>query len=716
MNALDYALSLAARGFHVFPIRPGDKRPAFEGWQDAATTQEGKIRQWFDGRDYNVGISTSRFGEDKALVVVDVDTKEGKHGDESLLQLELSGCELPVTLEHSTPSGGRHIIYLADEPLRQGVDVLGVGLDIRSRGGYIVGPGSTVDGGRTYAQINGHGSLAPAPAWLRARLGADRRSEPADRAALAGVDADRAAARALTWLPFAPAAVQGEGGDLATFKVAARLKDLGCSREQAIDLLLEHWNPRCEPPWDDYELAIKVNNAYGYGREPQGSSAPEAVFPPAPPADDAPAHPFENLNREYAFIKKGAFVIQETTDAKGQFSVQHLSQDEMHGWHLNKVMQIGKTTKPISKWWMEWPERREFEGVVFTPEQDPGPRWYNLWRGFTVEPKAGRHASVNAFLEHALVNVCGGDKKLCHWLIGYFAHMIQRPSEKPLVALVFKGDKGVGKNALVERVGALLGPHFLVADDERYLLGNFNSHLESNLFFVLDEAAWAGDKRAEGKLKGLITGTRHNIERKGREPYQVDNLCRIAIIGNEAWIVPASSDERRFAVFSVGDGRKQDRKFFHDMRVGMEQGGYAHLLHFLQTYDISDVDVNDAPATAGLIEQKHASLDCVQEWWLDCIANGEIVGGDWSGAWPENVPVHRLRDAFVRWARNRNIRSRLPEERGFGRILKKIAPSMGRHRMRSDDGDRSYQYHNPGLDQLRKDWEVFIGGSISWTE
>ena len=145
-----------------------------------------------------------------------------------------------------------------------------------------------------------------------------------------------------------------------------------------------------------------------------------------------------------------------------------------------------------------------------------------------MEPaSSGSHKSVDQFREHVLANVCGGSEELAHWLTAYFAHMVQKPWQKPLVALVFRGAKGVGKNALVERVGALLGKHFMVADDERYLLGNFNSHLEANLFFVLDEAAWAGDKRAEGKLKGLITGSQHVIERKGFEPYEVDNLTQI---------------------------------------------------------------------------------------------------------------------------------------------------------------------------------------------
>lgn len=517
----------------------------------------------------------------------------------------------------------------------------------------------------------------------------------------------------------APVAVEGQAGDLTTFKVAAHLKDLGCDEDQAAWLMVE-WNERCAPPWGPAELLDKVAHAFRYGSNPQGSAAPEAVFPAVPPTppDPNPLHPFAQLNQEFAYVKKGCFVLQETTDAKGRFTTEHLALNEFHGWFANQPFQTGKAKpRPVSEWWIEWPERRQYEGVVFAPEQDLGPRWYNLWRGFTVAPVDGpaNHPALDLFLEHARENVCGGDPVLFNWLMGFFAHMIQRPWEKPLVALGFSGKKGTGKNALVDRVGALLGPHYLVADDDRFLLSNFNAHLESNLLLILDEASWAGDKKAEGRLKGLITGTTHNIERKGKEVYKVDNLCRVIVMGNEDWILPASQDERRWAAFRLGEGRMQDRKFFISMREGMEQGGYAHLLRYLLDFDLSTMDVNDAPNTAALIDQKHASLDTVEQWWLDCLHSGQIAGGDWAGEWPESVPTNRLRDALARWARGRNIRSRLPEEVGFGRILKKIAPGFAKKKARGESAsDTSYSFFNPGLEKLRLDWNKYIGGQVDW--
>lgn len=713
MSLLQQALRLAEKGFHVFPCEANGKLPVIKDYPNRATRDPEQINKWFMGTERNIGISTSKFGDHQALVVVDVDNKGEKNGDAQLLSLELEGFELPQSLEQSTPTGGRHIVYVVDAACKQGVNVLGDGLDIRSRGGYIVGPGSTIEG-KPYRQINGHGTLAPAPTWLVDRLGRDVERTRSDNAALGGIDFDRAVVRAIEYLKTAPVAVEGDAGDITTFKVAARLKDLGCTLPQAFTLMVD-WNDRCEPPWETAELSEKVQHAYQYGREPQGTSAPEAVFDVVERPDDkdeAP-HPVEGLNAEYAFIKAGAYVLQETTDAKGRFTTIRLSPADMHAWFSNKTLQVGEKKIELSRLWMKSQERREYDNVVFAPEQQVDGRFYNLWRGFTVAPAANdNHPAVDQFKEHALKNVCNNDVRLFNWLIGYFAHMIQRPWEKPLVALVFKGQKGTGKNALVERVGSLLGPHFMVADDERYLLGNFNSHLESNLFFVLDEAAWAGDKRAEGKLKGLITGNQHNIERKGIDHYTVDNLTRVAIIGNEKWLVPATQDERRYAVFNVGEGRKQDRDFFLSMRLGLEGGGYAHLLRFLMDFDISAIDVNEAPMTDGLIEQKHASLEPIHEWWLDCLESGELMGSTYSGAIPDRIVTDVAYNAFVAWARQRNIRSRLPSHKTFVEDMKNLADKK-RSRV---DGKLEYAFMNPGVEHLRYRWNEFIGGTHNWTD
>src|SRR3990167_1883365 len=153
VNKLDHALTLAAAGFYVFPIVAGKKAPpAVQNWQDFALRDPAVIKSWWQNNPHdNIGIFTGKFAtnvsdttwREDALLVVDVDVKGDKHGDTELLRLELDGWDLPDTCTHFTPTGGRHLLYRVRAPVRQGTNVLGNGLDIRSKGGYIVAPGST---------------------------------------------------------------------------------------------------------------------------------------------------------------------------------------------------------------------------------------------------------------------------------------------------------------------------------------------------------------------------------------------------------------------------------------------------------------------------------------------------------------------------------------------------------------------------------------------
>jgi hypothetical protein len=709
VTTLSQAQALGAAGFHVFPIAPGTKVPMHEGWQSEATRTP---ETWPDGA--NVGVFAEKFGDNQALVVVDVDRKNGKNGDEALFALELEGHELPPTFEQRTPTGGSHLVFVTDRPVAPSVGKIGAGLDIRSAGSYIVGPGSLLPEG-PYTPAN-RIRPAAAPDWLIAKAGAPRaRTEKSTTPNKA--DATRSAKRAADYLATAPTSIEGEAGDITAFRVAAKLKDLGVDRAAALGFMVS-WNERCSPPWTIDDLETKVRNAYEYGKDAPGSSAPEAIFDKVEaPAGDEPerAHPFDELNKEFAFVIAGggSHILWETTDADGVPTLEHLAEQAFHKRHASKFFQTGKTKQALTEAWMESPTRRSYDGLAFAPDGRCDPRFYNLWRGFAVEPATtSDHPAVKQWIEHAHDNVCGGDDDLFRWLVGFFSHLVRKPEDKPLVSLVFRGGKGTGKNALVERVGNLLGRHLLVTANRRYLTGNFNGHLERNLMLVLDEAFWSGDKQTEGIVKDLITGSHHVIEHKGKEPYRIRNLTRVVIIGNEDWIVPASSDERRFAVFNVGDGRKQDRDFFESMRLGMEAGGYAHLLRYLLDAEISDV--NAAPATMGLAEQKEASLEPLEQWWLDCLTAGTIRGGDIEG-WPAAVPKARITEAFRRYLKERNIQTRFATDIAFGRQLAKLAPSIDSKGKVPTTGGQVNGYRGLDLGKCRAEWEARMGYTKDWT-
>ena len=717
----EWALKHALLGFHVFRIVRDGKTPREAGWQAEATRDPATIRKLWSGKDAdcNIGAFTSKWNDGKALLVVDVDNKNGKNGDDTMFSLDMGDFPFPTTFENRTPTGGRHVVYSCDKPVKQGAQVLGDGLDIRSRGGYIVMAGSTING-KPYT--HNADIVVKAPDWLYSKLLlATNSAATTVKVDSSRIDPVKARARCERYMEDAPSPDHGERNDVA-YKLACQLKDRGADPDMCMEFMVE-WNEALEHPIEYMELDTTVNSAYKSGQNVLGSVTSEGVFTPIEKKDKKNKSPVETLNDEFAFVIAGGghHILWETTDEKGHFRLDHLNEQSFHKMLAHKSIALadGKRT-PLSKMWISDNDCRRYEGLVFTPGKEVDKRFYNMWRGFAYQPiQPGEtidprwKAGLDAFLEHALMNVCNGDEKLFHYLISYFAHLIQRPWEKPLVALVFKGAKGVGKNAIVERVCELITPHYTIADDRRYLTGQFNGHMESCLALTLDEAAWPGDKEAEGRLKGLITGKHHNIEHKGKEGFKVDNLTRVFILGNETWLVPATHDERRFCVFNVGDGRRQDRKFFRTMREDMEAGGYRLLLSYLLEYDIAGLDINDAPMTQGLIDQKHASLEPFEQWYLDCLMEGSLIGSAARGIDFSKINTDTFRNAFAEYCRRRQIRTRLPDERQIGKTLSQVARSMKKVRVRVG-GELGYEYVSGGLEALRRDWEKYVGGAFPW--
>lgn len=270
------AEALAARGFKVFPLIANGKTPRDKAFYDVATADPQRVHDlWTDSvtgwpQQWNIGLLMG-----DGFAAIDVDVKGGKPGMASLGALKLPRDTLTVR----TPSGGLHLLYRTPRDVANVSDTdkapspLGRGIDVRGWHGYVVAAGSTIEGGRY--EIEHEAPLADLPADVLARLDAPRERTELAAVAANDLDTEFALARAARYLADeAPPAIEGQGGDDTTFRVAAIVKDMGVSEPAAVDLLAEHYNPRCAPPWDLVELAGKVANAFAYGLSPAGAQSP----------------------------------------------------------------------------------------------------------------------------------------------------------------------------------------------------------------------------------------------------------------------------------------------------------------------------------------------------------------------------------------------------------------------------------------------------------
>ena len=263
----DAALDWAARGFRVFPITPGDKIPP-KGmtFKTEATTDAAKIKAWWAfNPNYNYAIHAGN-----GVLIVDVD--KAKNGFASLLDLDLPDATLTVR----TPGGGLHL-YFTGPDVGISVDRVAPGIDIRSAGGYVVGPGSYFadpKGEKGYAgpyTIELDTDMAAAPTSLVIAAGTSKAKEVGPALAVDEPGDIEFAKHYL--LKDAPIAIEGKGGNNTTYIVAAKLIELGVSASRAADLLADHWNERCSPPWDKADLIQICGNAENYAQNKQGSGS-----------------------------------------------------------------------------------------------------------------------------------------------------------------------------------------------------------------------------------------------------------------------------------------------------------------------------------------------------------------------------------------------------------------------------------------------------------
>ena len=332
-----------------------------------------------------------------------------------------------------------------------------------------------------------------------------------------------------------------------------------------------------------------------------------------------------DINKTYALVLAGnkAAVMKLEGKKSGKSTFRLLQVDAFKQWFANQRITVGEKTVPLANYWLGHKQRRQYEGIEFAPG-GAQPGYYNLWRGFSVEPRAG---DCSLFLKHLEENCAQGDTFLYNWIVGWFAQIVQQPTVKPGTALCLRGKQGVGKTKVGQVFGSLFEDHYELVADPRYIVGQFNAHLAQLLLLHADEAFWAGDKRAEGKLKDLVTGLRHWLEFKRVDPISVQNLIRLFVTGNQDWLAPAGFGERRFAVMDVGEAHMKDIAYFVAIDKEMDEGGREALLHHLLNFDLSQLDLRVIPNTKALVEQIIETATPEQAWWLDTLERGELPWG-----------------------------------------------------------------------------------------
>jgi hypothetical protein len=264
------------QGCKVFPCVPNGKEPATrEGWH-IASNDPAQIAEWKRiNPEFNWAVATGPSG----LFVIDVDPNGLDYWNKLLERDAAIRGAVEKAFQVRTPRGGLHVYFKGEGPstasrIADGIDTRG-GINRDGKivsGGYVLLPGSKTEAG-SYSALPGGGlyELPPAVAGI-----VPERKKTDTLGLEKNPDADQP--RNVSWaLDLLKSYVeggrvsrQGAGGNNTAFQVAASILDKAISPGLAFELLWEHWNPHCQPPWDEWELETIIRNAAEYGEDTEG--------------------------------------------------------------------------------------------------------------------------------------------------------------------------------------------------------------------------------------------------------------------------------------------------------------------------------------------------------------------------------------------------------------------------------------------------------------
>lgn len=636
------ALAYASAGWHVFPISKGTTNKPRVKWGTEATTDEKKIKGWWKAwPEDNIGIACGPSG----LVVVDLDMKKGKNGRQTLDLLELEHGELPHTRIAVTPSGGFHLYFKGTA--RTTVEALGPGIDTRAAGGaggYVLAPGSRTEVGSYEWQESSQIPIVALPDWIAHLAGHRAEREHKDEAV---VDQDQAhyVEWAIRHLQLdAKPAIEGKGGNKTTFYLACVLRERGLSQEKARALMLEHYNPRCQPPWSEEELDKIVENAFNYASvvPPGGDTAEhdfgdpdmeddQGEFGPAPIQGEQ-AERYAGIMNDWVWIGQAKMFLRR----RDRFMFDEKSFNSMFNYMIE-----GKTGNLSTEIFANKRSMRKFDSFDFLPEQPEfcGP-CYNLWVPPNVE---ATDADPSMFVNH--LAYLFEDPYERRMVTSFMAWCVQNPAKKPNFAMVIKGFEGTGKSFLGQALERIFGYENTARPLNTDIQSQFNGWARNAKLVVIEELMVRGRVDLMNHLKPMITDPIISINEKFQPVQKISNHCVLVAFTNHEDALPLSDDDRRYLI-ATSYASPRETAYYAALFDWLENGGgIGAIKGYLQRFDLQDFDGKGrAPMTKSKVDMREASRTDYDRYWKYLMDSklppfhGQLVyEGDLVDALPEAI-------------------------------------------------------------------------------
>lgn len=374
----------------------------------------------------------------------------------------------------------------------------------------------------------------------------------------------------------------------------------------------------------------------------------------------------------------------------------------------------------INDFWIS-PATVVYQGTSFSPCPTSSST-LNFWVGPCRPSDIGNPQPIFDYLRTV---ICANDVPSFNYLIGYLSHMIQKPEEKPGVMLVLLGRQGTGKGMFFILLRAIWPRTTLQVTDVDQVVGRFNAALERNFVVCMDEALFAGDRKAQDRLKSIITEPHINIEQKYQPSRSIGSVHRFFAASNHDHFAHVETDDRRFVFLRVSDVHRQDAAYFTKLAAEIHDpatiGGFVH---HLSTFDLSSFEVRRKPSSQEHQSQKLKSLQGFDRYWYEVLLAGNLNAGlgfpmnsdEWSG--PKFVPTESLVRQYTSFDKNAQRRQTVQSAEVLSAVARLCPSSKGTRQSHQIAGVATKAQKRgtqlPDLATARAEFERLMGGLIQW--
>ena len=290
---------------------------------------------------------------------------------------------------------------------------------------------------------------------------------------------------------------------------------------------------------------------------------------------------------------------------------------------------------PFLDKWLKDPYMKTYSKVSNEPSADPNvfvlpdlPAPKFVYQSYDCIPNRDAITTFDEFIE-ILAN---HKQPIKDYILNWCAHLLQKPLDLPGVALIFVGQKGVGKDTFGDFIGTyIVGSTYYQNYSNQLQYFDKHDTFKANQFLVKVEELSkkiVSDENNDNYFKSSITAPTTTINPKNGTPYEVKNYKRIVGTTNHSNALNVEQNERRYVFSVVSPEKMGDHAYWNKLRqVLFIPSGALAIANTLLARDITLFNPRTLPENTYLKQIQEDTIDSVQRF-VDLVEEGEYSGGD----------------------------------------------------------------------------------------